>query len=261
MKTSISIFTVLSLIFLLLSCNKKTENKATEKNNSTKIETPSPPIQTKKEITCENLLEKEEAFKLGETLLEKGDGTWNLGELDTSSYFSTNGHFVNKEEKHQLIIIEGSAGLSAGNASNLWILLSCDEGNKVIFYKQAPMIDTKNIKDLNGDGIDEIIEEFFTMWMGSCYETYSIVNFVGGKQNTLYKKKSFSHIECGGLDYANIFSEGDTLVSETKVELKESEGKYSLIEKNTYKISTGGKTDDEITEKLKVTTEEKEITL
>ena len=136
---------------------------------------------------------------------------WNLADLDTNSIISFEDYFTDTKNKTQLVLINGSAGLSAGTSQALLILLACTDTLKVIWTGQTTAFNNDAIKDLNEDGIKEITTTSNSIWMGICSETFNIINFQNGKRNVLYQATSISYIDCGLSDLTSQFKIGDTL--------------------------------------------------
>ena len=214
---------------------------------------------------CSILKDKSYIYSIGQAIIENknNDDIWNLSSVDTSYVYSTTGYFVDTINKDRLILVGAEAGISAGNANNLLILFSCADTPTVLWAGQTGDVSQGMAEiDLDGDGIKELIENTHTMWMGECNDSYSIFNFKGGKRNFLHRSRSTSSINCGMNDLAKVFQKGDTL-EHTYRYFPPPYIKHSVILRGieTVKIHNGGKTDEEIIRRLKVSTHTIEIPL
>lgn len=175
---------------------------------------------------------------------------WNLSEIDSADIQILRGHFSKTEEIEYLAVCGGKAGLSSGDADNLILKISCNKNNNqfsVDWVSQGSKIKQEDIKDLDKDGLDEIIQTNSYTWMGECGETIHIFNLKNNRLNTLYKSTARSVIDCGG-SFAGYSQVRDTLATEVKIELKDTnnDGIFELIENKKFLIHNGGTTEEEI---------------
>ncbi len=156
--------------------------------------------------------------------------------------------------------MSGEAGMSSGTASNLMMIASCGDGIQIIWSGQVGEFSQSDIKDLNNDGIKEIVIRASMMWMGECKNSFSIVNFENGKENTIFSRHSRSVMDCGFDNYAELSKLGDTLVSNYECEVEYvGSSTYELSQIRTIKISNGGQTDEEVVKNLTVITDSTRI--
>lgn len=219
--------TLLPILFVLLFFNSCTSN-------------------VKEEIPCtapeiNAMVEKGRAI-----IAKKGNkDIWNLRTL-TGAVVIHEAAFSTKGKKEYLAVCEGKAGGSAGSANHLLMKIVCDEeaenGWDVAWSAQGSPIEKKNIVDVNGDGISELILEGGSTWMGECSDYYQIISLSGNTKKTIYENYPFSRIGCGGLAEAMEFQKGDTLSAIYGVKFKDE----SLIETVEYQLYNGGHTDEDI---------------
>lgn len=204
---------------------------------------------------CAALAHKDTLYAIGNRILEAGgqQHIWNLSELDSSHYFTLEDYFVSPDRKDRLVWIEGQAGASSGSARNLLLLLRCTDSLQVIGAAQVGDVDQANIKDLNGDGVKEIISESGYSWMGECGNSYQIINYKGGQRNELLHLQGMSILDCGADNLDSRASAGDTLETNIKVKLFQQEnGRYAVQQVRTVKIHQGGTNDADIKANLLV---------
>ncbi|WP_276484617.1 hypothetical protein [Paraflavitalea pollutisoli] len=204
---------------------------------------------------CAPLANKDTLFAIGNRILETGaqEHIWNLTELDTSHYFNVADYFVSADRKDQLVWIEGQAGGSAGTARNLLLLLRCADSLQVIGAEQVGDVSLADIKDLNGDGIKEIISQSSFSWMGECGNSYQIINYKGGVRNELLHLQGMSILDCGLDSVYSHIQEGDTL--ETRLDIKllpRESARFAVQQVRTVKIHQGGANDADIKSNLLV---------
>jgi hypothetical protein len=238
MRTRYSILII--FICSLLSCNNQIE-KAVKQQNKT--------------IDCNTLSDKKIVYTIAKSILDKKDNNqiWNLSEVDTSELLTTEDFFTNDRTKSRLVLIGGSAGLSSGTADNLLIIFECTDTSTVIWSGQVGDISLTDIKDLDNDGIKEIVCNESMTWMGECNDSYKIFNFKGGHHNIIYSTHSNSIIDCGKEEIGDFYKKGDTLETKYNCLLLENMDKtYNIRQIKTIKIHNGGKSDKDILKYLKV---------
>lgn len=219
---------VLPLFFLFISCHS-----SNEKRNASMAH----------EFSCDDLENKKVIYQQA-LLARPGDAS----EIDTSEILVVRDHFICKDSISTLIRVEAHAGLSCGNGCNLLMLFSCSEHPKMIWSGPVGEFTKDSIRDLNNDGIVEIINHSGTAWMGECDSYYQIFNFAGGKQNMLYKTFGYSYIGCGfGNESVNHRKAGDTIGLNIKTELIDADHNsiFEAKQYREYQIFNGGKTEKE----------------
>ncbi|NOS92537.1 MAG: hypothetical protein HOP30_11485 [Cyclobacteriaceae bacterium] len=185
-----------------------------------------------------------------------------MHDVDTTDVFIIEDYFISSKSKHLLIRMDGEAGMSSGTANNLMMIASCTDGIKVIWSGQVGEFSQSDIRDLNNDGIKEIVIRTSMMWMGECNSSFSIINFVNGTENTIFSRHSRSVVDCGFDNHAELSKSGDTLVSNYECEVEYAGSNvYEVNQVRTIKVSKGGQTDDEVINNLAVTTDTARIKL
>lgn len=241
---------ITSMIFLLtilFACNTGQENKPNGQPVRAQVQA--------HKVDCNVITDKLYIYNISNTIIDKDQNgrIWNLSEIDTADFFTTEDHFINATTKNRLVIVGGEAGLSAGSANHLLLLFSCADSLRVVWYEQTGKVTAADITDVNGDGIKEIISNTGGVWMGECFDHYSIYNFKEGNKNTLFSAQSTSLLGCGHDDMAEAFKKGDTLENRYDCSLQKLNDKTSVVRKiQTVKIYQGGETEEEINNRLKV---------
>lgn len=251
------------LIFLpvLFACQNPQKNKTTSQAPAVAETSANSQVQL---LTCNMLTDKKLVYEIAKTVIDKNESgnIWNLSEIDTTDYFTTEDYFTNTTTKNRLVVIGGEAGLSAGSTDHLLLLFSCTDTSKIIWYEQTGEVTPADITDVNGDGIKEIVSNTGGVWMGECFDNYKIYNYKEGKRNTMFSARSFSLIGCGRDDLAESFKKGDTIENTLNCSLQKQNDKIPFIKQvQTVKIYQGGETEEEITKRLKVVVDSKEIRL
>lgn len=249
------------LLPVLFACNNPQKNKNTTQAPAEVENKPNSQVQL---FTCSMLTDKKLVYDLAKTVIEKNESgnIWNLSEIDTTNYFTTEDYFTNTTTKNRLVVIGGEAGMSAGSANHLLLLFSCTDTSKVIWHEQTGEVTAADITDVNGDGIKEIVSNTSGVWMGECFDNYNIYSYKEGKRNTVFSARSFSLLGCGRDDIAETFKQGDTIEKTLNCSLQKPNDKTSIIKQiQTVKIYQGGETEDEITKRLKIVVDSMEIRL
>lgn len=249
------------LLPVLFACNNPQENKNTSQALAVAESTSNSQVHS---LTCNMLTDKKLVYDIAKTVIDKNESgnIWNLSEIDTTDYFTTEDYFTNTTTKNRLVVIGGEAGMSAGSADHLLLLFSCTDTSKVIWYEQTGEVTQADITDVNGDGIKEIVSNTDGVWMGECFDNYNIYSYKDGKRNTVFAARSFSLLGCGRDDLAESFKKGDTLEKTLNCSLQKQNDKASFIKQiQTVKIYQGGETEDEITNRLKVVVDSMEVRL
>jgi hypothetical protein len=206
-------------------------------------------------IDC-NFTDKKIIYEISKSIIneKKSDPNWSLNEIDTTYFFTTEDYFTNTIRKNRLVLIGGSAALSSGTANNLLILFSCSKKSTIINWSgQIGDFKQSDIKDLNGDGIKEIVCNSSMTWMGEYNYNYNIFNFKGFKQNFLFRANSISFLDYGLKNLNGLFKQGDTLERKFDCTLiKVNTKDFRIFQIRTIKIHNGGEKDEEIIKKLKI---------
>jgi len=233
-------FLILFIILFTFSCNTKDSDKK---------------IKKEQQFDCNSLTDKKLIYKIAKSIINKHDNEniWNLSEIDTTTFFTTEDFFTSPTIKNRLVLIGGNAGLSSGTADNLLMLFSCSDSLKVLWSGQIGDFKQSDIQDVNGDGIKEIVCKSSLIWMGACNDSYDIFNFKDSKQHFIFEAHSRSVVDCGFDNLGDLYKQGDTLEKKLECSLiRCNEKKYNIQQIQTTKIHNGGRTDDEIIKNLKV---------
>lgn len=186
-------------------------------------------------------------YQIGQQIINKenNEHIWNLFLIKRKPFFIKKDYFTNLRIKDNLVIFEGEAGVSAGNASNLLLLLACQDTLQIVYAAQVGEIDTLNLRDLNKDGLKEIIVTQGMAWQGECNETYSINTFANYQHHKLFSANSQSFLACGSenIDFTSI---GDTLENWNNCSIMQQNDHYFVKKIRTIKIHHGGKNYKEI---------------
>ena len=214
------------------------------------------PKEKEQHFDCNSLTDPKVIYKIAQSIIDKhkNDQMWNLSEMDTTNFFTTEDYFTNPATKNRLVLLAGNAGMSSGNANNLLILFSCADTVNIVWSGQIGDFKPSDIKDVNGDGIKEIVCSSGMTWMGECNENYDIFTFKDSKKNVLFTAHSTSVIDCGFDNLTERYKKGDTLENKFECSLINLHDKaYQVKQIHTIKIHNGGKTDPEMLQNIKVT--------
>lgn len=233
---------LLILMAVYAACNNPESNTASEQ---------------KSKFDCRTLADKKTIFNIAQSILDSGNNEhiWNLSAIDTTAYFTTEDYFTNTATKNRLVLIGGTAGMSAGTANNLLVLFACSDTLRIVWAGQTGPFIKEDIKDLNNDGIKEIVSGTDWMWMGECSSSWYIYNFKNGEPHSLYEAKSTSFIDCGKASLYQTFREGDTLADQTSCTLQQRDKAYVVQQTRTVKVHNGGDTDEGILKNIAITTD------
>jgi len=167
------------------------------------------------QFDCNRLTDKKVIYEIAKSIINSNnENIWNLHDIDTTDFFTTEDYFTNSETKNRLVLIGGEAGTSAGTARNLLILFSCTDSLNVIWSEQVSKFTQDDIVDVNGDGIKEIVMNTGWAWMGEIGDYYEIFNFKDEKKNDIFTARSKSVIDGDEFfGYPEFYKRGDTLES------------------------------------------------
>jgi len=223
-------------------------------NNTAKSGNNNPPDDSS--ITCADLVYRDVVLEIADSIIADKDNKniWNLDHVDTTEYLSVEDYFTNTKTKNRLVVLGGTAGMSAGNARYLLILFDCTDSLNILWAGQVGEIKADEIKDYNHDGIKDIVCRSGMTWMGECNSTIDLFNFKGDTQNVLFSAGSRSVIDCGGENLNESIKPGDTLESNNECTIMPGPGANSYFVKQitTVKIDNGGKTDEEVIARLEI---------
>lgn len=203
---------------------------------------PETSVKQKTTINCNSVITKKMIYHIADSMINEAenDEVWNLSEIDTTNFFSKDDYFTNTKTKSRLVLVDGTAGMSAGTADNILILFDCSDSLKITWVGQVGDFQESDIRDLTGDGIKEIICTSESVWMGSCDKSYSIFNFKNGKRNYIYSAHSSSVLGCG-YDNLEEYKPGDTLETEFDCSvLHRDKDEFMIQQIRTIKIHNGG---------------------
>lgn len=213
------------------------------------------PTKKEQQFDCNSHTDKKVIYKIAKSIIDKHDNEqiWNISEIDTSDFLTTEDYFTNPKAKNRLVLIGGNAGLSSGTADNLLILFSCSDTLRILWSGQVGDFNQSDIIDINGDGVKEIVCNSSMMWMGECNDNYNIFNLKDGIQNFVFTSHSNSVLDCGRDNIGVLYKLGDTLELNLVCSLiKLNHKEFSVRQIKTTKIHNGGQTDEEIIKNLKV---------
>jgi hypothetical protein len=139
------------------------------------------------------------------------------------------------------------------------MIISCqnDKIHLDWFGQEGELLD-ENFRDLDGDGIKEIIVEKSMMWMGECVDNYEILNFQSGERNVHFATRSYSVIECGGEDLL-FFKKGDTLAVQIENKIIAQDQAFIVKQKRFIKIHNGGESYEAVVKNMIERTDERYI--
>jgi hypothetical protein len=197
-------------------------------------------------ISCEDLNNKSIVFRIARqhAFLSSYSGT-----IDTTNTLVLKGHFIDNKTEQTLVWIADYPMPSCGDGCNLVMLFSCEDKAKLLLNINTGVFTKENVRDLNNDGVLEIITESSVCRMGECHSHYEVFNLAGTVQNFLYKAHSYSLVEeSWGDNYEGYFDKGETLLVEISPKLvDDGNGIYKIKQVREVKTFNGGKTIAEIT--------------
>ncbi len=202
-------------------------------------------------VSCEELGNK----KIISHFIEEARSEIGVFETaDTSNMFLVNGHFTDKNSTQTLVWIEAYGLPSSGDGSNLLMLFSCGKNAKMIFCTTCGVFSKNDIRDLNGDGLSDMISESSIDRMGECHDDYRIFNLKDIKMNLLYEARNDSYI-CDSSDNYDFLKRGDTIERSISHQLTDKNNDHVFEIRQVRKITTfyGGKTKSEIAKREKTT--------
>jgi len=198
---------------------------------------------------------------------------FSLRNIDTTDALIVEDYFTNNKTKTTLVLLDAEGNPPDGTDHYLLLLLSYTDTYNLISVEQSGDFTPSDIRDLNGDGVKEIIICDSSAQEGISSDSYSIVNFRNGKMQVLFSRLSESKIyyDNNGLatdyhandyDLAERYHVGDTLEHKFECSLINNKtGTYNIRQIETSKIHNGGANDSEIVMNLIIKSDTTEIKL
>ena len=248
---------LISLVFLLISCNSGNKTQQIEYREN-KIVQFADPI-----YSVDELQNNKKLFSIADSILkiETHPNIVNLHSVDTTDVTVLEDYFIYPDKKSKMVFFGCDAGLSSGNLNKLLMVFDREnEKAELIWSGQHALFSKKNINDLNGDGIMEIVNVSSVAWMSSEMELFEIINFKNGKRNKIYSTLSNTQRDYFEEDWYFL---GDTIACTYKNMILDSDkdGMFRIKQTKIIKLFNGGKTREEAFKKCKtdVSTEIVEI--
>ena len=243
-----------TLLFLLISCHNGNNVPQTEypkKETESKIAKTDLPGQV---YSYNELNNKAKLFSIADSILKikNHPNIINLHAIYSSNINIIEDYFIHPDKKSMMVFFGCDAGFSSGNSNKLLLIFDCKNGKgKLIWSGQHALFSKKDIKDLNGDSIMEIVNISNVAWMSSEKELFEIINFRNGKRNTLYSTLSNTQRDYFDEDWYNI---GDTIscVYQNKLLQNSKHGIIRIQQNKTVKLFNGGKTPKTAFKKSKI---------
>ena len=244
-------YLILILLAGLIACN----------NNSTKVTTNNAPQQPV--FDCNSITNKEFLYHIADSLItnHKGGEYFSLRDFDTADVFITEDYFTDNKTKTTLVLMGVEGNPSDGTGQNLLILFSCGNTYRIINAAQSGTFTPLDIRDLNGDGVKEIVVQSSQAYEGTCSDLYEVISFKDEKKQTLFSRQSTSDVNCG-IDLSERYKTGDTVEHKFDCSLINNKtGTYNIRQIETIKINNGGTNDSEVVGNLIIKTDTTQITL
>ena len=249
------------IFFFFISCNSSNDNHAKLTDDSAVAIKTNDSILTGdsesendgdylENLTCDDLDNRKVIYDLASQEIDASSGIT----FDTSDVLVLRNHFISKDTLTTLILVQEQSLAYLLDKPCLLLLYNCRNVVRQVMNETTFGFSAKDIRDLDDDGVVEIISKSDYAGMGECSNTYRIFNFKNGKENVLYESGGYSHIDCLG-DNDTRFKNGDTLGLEIADELIPTQNPkvFEVKEIHKYKICNGGKTAEEIVKKEIVT--------
>ena len=241
------------ILLLIISCNNSNKSHQTDypvkETEILKIAKMSKSI-----YTCDELQNNKKLYSIADSILqlETHPNIINLHVIDSTDITVFEDYFIYPDKKSKMMFFSGEAGFSSGNSTYLLILFHCKNAKaEIIWSGQSAMFVKNNIKDLNGDGVKEIIISSGAAWMSSEVELFEIINFKNGKRNTLYSTLSNTQQDYFEEDWYCL----DDTISCTYKNMIMDSGKAEMIkikQTKTVQLFNGGKTKEEAFKNSKI---------
>jgi hypothetical protein len=243
------------LIVLMISCNSPRQNSPVLKTDSiakrdSGISVDDPNMDDpdmdglEPTITCDSL---ENISTIMQQVKE--NDSYGFIRYDSTQTLVLHGHFISADSISTLVLVGGDSGPPCGTGCNMLLLYRCDSVASLVLSQNSGLFSEADVRDLDGDGVMEIITGFDWMNMGECASYFQVFDFKGGKSNLLFENSGFDYFGCGyGDENVKHYKNGDTIGLELKTDLIDPDHDhiYEVKEYRDYKIFTGGKTEDEV---------------
>lgn len=168
-----------------------------------------------------------------------------INTFDTSNVLLIKGHFIDNKTEQTLVWIADYPMPSCGDGCNLVMLFNCGSVARLLMNFNAGVFTKENVRDLDNDGVLEIVAESGICRMGECHSNYDIFNLADTVQNMLYHAHTYSMLEeeNWGDNYEGYFKKGDTLRDSIGSRLVRAPGDnvYKVMQVRKVEIYNGGK--------------------
>ena len=173
------------------------------------------------------------------------------GDIDTSDVRFFVGHFSDSDSLQTLVLMSGYDMPSCGDGCNKAMLFSCDPKVHLLWAGFTPYFTESCIRDLDKDGVLEIIATSSVEHMGECHSRYEILNLKNRELNELYSSDSYSYVSCGFAEEYDIFDKGDSISAVIKDSLvdPDHDGIFQVCTMRKRCYFNGGKTESQIVDK------------
>lgn len=240
-------------LFSIISCGNKNKinqpeylEKETEQMRIAELPKPV--------YNCNVLTNKIKLFAIADSLLKikYHPNIINLQTIDSSDVIIFEDNFIFPDKKSTMVFFSAEAGFSSGNSTYLLILFHCKNGKaEIIWSGQENLFNKKNIKDLNADGVQEVVNISGAAWMSSENELFEIINFKNATRNVLYSTLSNTQRDYFEEDWYQL---GDTIscVYQNKIIDAEDSRIIKIQQIKTVKLFNGGTTQKEAFKKSKI---------
>lgn len=165
--------------------------------------------------------------------------------FDTTNVLVLKGHFINSQTEQTLVWVADYPMPSSGDGCNLVMLFSCDQVARLLMNITTGVFTKENVRDLDNDGVLEIVAESSICRMGECHSHYDIFNLADTVQHMLYSAHTYSQLEeeSWGDNYEGYFKKGDTLRDSISSRLVRNPGDnaYKVMQVRKVEIYNGGK--------------------
>jgi len=159
------------------------------------------------------------------------------------------GSFSAKGQQEYLVVLKSQfyAGMmSQIDRFDLLLKISCVPNNsnawQVDWYNQTKAVSKNNVKDIDGDGIDELIIQGGGIKLGILRGFYEIISLKGNKDRVLYQNRSLSYGGTGPT-IVNYLPRLDTLSIQHQLQFKDVNNDHinEIVEQTEVMVYTEGK--------------------
>jgi hypothetical protein len=257
MKSPVLLFVFIALIF---SCTSPQKNERDAKLYADSVAS----VQYSDSLTDDAAMDDpEQVITCDElenisTIMQqvKENDSYGFIHYDSTQTLVLHGHFISADSVSTLVLVSGDSGPPCGTGCNMLLLYRCDSVAGLVLTENAGWFSEADVRDLDGDGVMEIITGYDWMNMGECASYFQVFNFKGGKSNLLFENSSYDYFGCGyGDENVKNYKKGDTIGLTLKTDLIDPDHDhiYEVNEYRDYKIFNGGKTEDEVLKKAEHT--------